>query len=197
MGDADNDTEHPDTTDEDLIAGIRDRDVHALEIFYDRYRVLAYSLCVRLLANPGDAEDVVQEAFMNVWRAAESYRPDRSTPRSWLLSVVHHRAIDKLRARQSRPIGVELDDALPIADRTDVWEEVESRLTGETVRDALQVLPPEQRETLELAYFGGYTQTQIAEMMKVPLGTVKGRMRIALHKLRSSLEGTQSPIGAE
>ncbi|HZU14381.1 MAG TPA: sigma-70 family RNA polymerase sigma factor [Chloroflexota bacterium] len=187
----------PEVSDEDLIAGIRDNDVRALEVFYDRYRVPAYSLCLRLLGNAGDAEDVVQEAFVNVWRAAGSYRMERSTPRSWLLSVVHHRAIDKLRARQSRPIGVELDDTLPLPDTTDVWREVESKLTGETVRTALRSLPDEQRETLELAYYQGYTQTQIAEMMQVPLGTVKGRMRLALHKLRSSLEGMQSPIGAE
>lgn len=188
-------SEHP--SDEELIASIQQRDVQALEQFYDRHRVLAYSLALRTLGNPGDAEDVVQEAFVNVWRSTGTYRRDRGPGRSWLLSIVHHRAIDKLRRRQSRPRSVELEDGLSIADPQDVWQQVSEALTGEDVREALATLPPEQRETIELAYFKGYTHTQIAQLMEVPLGTVKGRMRIALHKLKLTLESSSHGMAVE
>src|SRR5579871_1147782 len=140
-------------SDTDLLAAIQRKDVRALEAFYDRHRVLAYSLALRTLGSPGEAEDVVQEAFLNVWRASETYRPERSTPRSWLLSVVHHRAIDKLRARQSRPQPVALEEGMNLPDNNDVWRQVSEKLTGDDVRNALAQLPNEQRETIELAYF--------------------------------------------
>lgn len=178
-------------SDEELIAAIQRKDAHALEEMYDRQRVLAYSLALRLLGSPSDAEDVVQEAFLNVWRASGTYRPDRSGVRSWLMSIVHHRAIDKLRGRASRPQSVALEEGMNVPDASDVWREVAGNLTGEDMRRALGQLPVEQRETIELAYFQGYTHSQIAEIMRVPLGTVKGRMRIGLHKLKSLLDGTQ------
>lgn len=175
-------------TDEDLIASIRAKDVQALEAFYDRYRVLVYSLALRVLGNPRDAEDVIQEVFLNIWRSAGTYNPQRSTGRSWLLSVVHHRAIDKLRARQSRPQSVPMEMGLNAASSSNVWRDVSDNLTGEVVRDALLSLPREQARTIELAYFEGYSQHEIAESMQVPLGTVKGRMRLALQKLRTTLD---------
>lgn len=178
-------------TDEDLVVSIQRQDARALETLYDRYGVLTYSLALRVLGDPHDAEEVVQESFVNVWRAAKTYRSDRSSVRSWLLSIVHHRAIDKLRRRQSRIQPVALDDEMTIPDQADVWQEVAQRLTGDDIRRALGALPPEQRETLELAYFKGYTHSQIAQLMEVPLGTVKGRMRMGLHKLKSLLESTQ------
>jgi RNA polymerase sigma-70 factor, ECF subfamily len=183
--------------DDELIAAIQERDVRALELLYDRHRVLAYSLAVRSLGSPADAEDVVQEAFLNVWRAAATFRRDRSTPRSWILSIVHHRAIDKLRGRKSRVQPVALDEGMNVPDSADVWREVASNLNRDDVRHALQALPPEQRETIELAYFQGYTHVQISEMMEVPLGTVKGRMRIGLHKLKSLLEGSKPELAVE
>ncbi|PZS06540.1 MAG: RNA polymerase subunit sigma-24, partial [Chloroflexi bacterium] len=143
------------------------------------------------------AEDVVQEAFVNVWRAASTYNTRRSTPRSWLLSIVHHRAIDKLRGRQTRVQPVELDKGISVAGDGDVWREVSQNLTGQNVRLALQQLPREQRETIEMAYFKGYTQSQIAQLTEVPLGTVKGRMRIGLHKLKALLESSQSELAIE
>jgi RNA polymerase sigma-70 factor (ECF subfamily) len=184
-------------SDEELLASIQSKDVRALEEFYERHRVLAYSLALRSLGNPGDAEDVVQEAFINVWRASATYRPDRSSPRSWLLSIIHHRSIDKLRGRQSRPQPVALEEGMNAPDGADVWKEVSNNLTGEDVRTALAQLPAEQRDTIELAYFKGYTQSQIAQVMEVPLGTVKGRMRIGLHKLKSFLHHTQTELAID
>jgi RNA polymerase sigma-70 factor, ECF subfamily len=184
-------------SDEQLMASIQRRDVRALEALYDKHRVFAYALALRTVGNPSDAEDVVQEAFLNAWRAAETYRAERSNPRSWILSIVHHRSIDKLRGRQSRVQAVGLEEGMNAPDSADVWREVSENLTGEDVRQALQHLPNEQRETIELAYFQGYTHTQIAELMDVPLGTVKGRMRIGLHKLKSLLESSPSGLAIE
>lgn len=171
-----------------VLAAIARKDPAAMETFFDRYRVLCYSLALRVLADPQDAEDVVQEAFVNVWRSAPTYRPDASSPRSWLLSIVHHRCIDKLRNRRARPKVVDLDGGMHMSDGHDVWREVADSLTAEEVRTALGHLPEEQREAIELAYFGGLTQTQIATRMAVPLGTVKGRMRLGLHRLRELLQ---------
>lgn len=181
-------------SDEALLAAIQGRDVRALELLYDRHRVLAYSLALRALGSPSDAEDVVQEAFLNVWRAAATFRRERSTARSWILSIVHHRAIDKLRGRKSRVQPVALEEGMNVPDSANVWREVANNLNGEDVRQALQTLPPEQRQTIELAYFQGYTHSQISEVMNVPLGTVKGRMRIGLHKLKSLLEGSTTEL---
>ena len=183
--------------DQELIAAIQGRDVRALESLYDRHRVLAYSLALRILGSPGDAEDVVQEAFLNVWRSADTYRPERSSWRSWVLSIVHHRALDKLRGRQSRPLPVALEEGMDLPDTSDVWEEVARNLTGDDVRQALDRLPAEQRETIELAYFSGYTHTEIADRMGVPLGTVKGRMRIGLQKLKSVFENSQRELALD
>lgn len=183
--------------DETLMASIQERDVGALEQLYDRHRVLAYSLALRTLGNAGDAEEVVQESFLSVWRSAATYRPERSTPRSWLLSIVHHRAIDKLRGRQIRLQPVELEEGMNVPDQSDVWKDVSDALTGEDVRSALAELPAEQRETIEMAYFQGYTHTQIAQLTEVPLGTVKGRMRIGLHKLKALLEQTHAEMAVE
>lgn len=181
-------------TDEELIASIQRKDVQALEMLYDRHRIQAYSLALRMLNSPGDAEDVVQESFLSIWRSASTYRSDRNSGRSWLLSIVHHRTIDKLRGRQSRIQGVELEEGINTADAQDVLKEVINNLVGSDVQSALEQLPPDQRKTIELAYFRGYTHTQIAELMQVPLGTVKGRMRIGLHKLRALLESMRPEV---
>jgi RNA polymerase sigma-70 factor (ECF subfamily) len=184
-------------SDEELLASIQGKDAHALEMLYDRHRVLAYSIALRTVGNPGDAEDVVQEAFLNVWRAAGTYRAERSSARSWVLSIVHHRSIDKLRGRQSRIQATAIEEGMDIPDSSDVWQEVAANLTGEGVRQALQALPPEQRETIQMAYFQGFTHSQISEQMDVPLGTVKGRMRIGLHKLKALLEGSKTGMAID
>jgi RNA polymerase sigma-70 factor (ECF subfamily) len=184
-------------SDQELIAAIQGRDVSALETLYDRHRVLAYSLALRLLGSPGDAEDVVQEAFLNVWRSAGTYRAERSSGRSWVLSIVHHRAVDKLRGWQSRPSQVLLEEGMDLPDSGDVWSEVAQSLTAQDVQRALGRLPAEQRETIELAYFTGLTHGEIARQMGVPLGTVKGRIRIGLHKLKSVFENSQRELALD
>jgi RNA polymerase sigma-70 factor (ECF subfamily) len=162
----------------------------AMEMLYDRYSGLAYTLAFRVLNDAGAAEDVVQEAFLSVWRRASTYRSDRGSLRTWVCSIVHHRALDRLRGRAG---GARRDVALehapmPFTSVSDTWDKVADVLERETVRRALDQLSVEQRETIELAYFGGYSQTEISELMKVPLGTVKGRTRLALRKLRSLLQ---------
>lgn len=184
-------------SDEELLAAIQRKDVSALEQLYDRHRVLAYSLALRMLSNVSDAEDVVQEAFLNVWRAAGTYRPHRSGARSWLLSIVHHRSVDKLRSRQTRIQTGPMEEGMDVPGGSDVWREVADGLVADDVLHALQQLPREQRETIELAYFKGYTHSQIAELTHVPLGTVKGRMRIGLHKLKALLEGSQTGLAVD
>lgn len=165
-----------------------------MEAFYDRYSVLCFSLAVRMLGERQAAEDVVQEAFVNAWRAAETFDPRRSSARSWLLSIVRNRCVDKLRAGGSRPkfaVEAEIDER---PGSQDVWREVSDGLTSDRVRGALTELPAEQKETIELAYFGGLTQMEIAERMNVPLGTVKGRIRIGLGRLRGLLAGMEPDL---
>lgn len=168
-------------------------DVDALAVLYDRYGSLAYSVALRILGDPAMAEDVVQESFLKLWKSAQAFDPARGSLRSWLVASVRNRAIDQLRGRgRNERQEVELDTAagVPGADvRTDPWREVSMSLERDAVTEALQRLPADQKQAIELAYYGGYSQREIAEMSKVPLSTVKGRMRLALEKLHSYLEG--------
>ena len=178
----------PQPSDDALLAALARRDLTALAALYDRYGRLAYSLAYRILGESEGAEDVVQDAFLSAWRGAESYRRERGKPRAWLLSIVHHRAVDVLRRKTTfRPAPLEAAETRPSEEDTAVAAErnVEQR----SVRDALERLPQAQRRTIELAYFGGYTHVELSELMGVPLGTVKGRMRIGLQKMRRALEG--------
>lgn len=177
-------------SDEALIAALARRELGALATLYDRYGRLAYSLAYRILGESEGAEDVVQDAFLSAWRGAHSYRRERGNPRSWLLSIVHHRAVDILRRKTTfRPAPLEVAEAQPSDEDTAV--SAERNVEHRTVRDALEALPPAQRRTIELAYFGGYTHVELSELMGVPLGTVKGRMRIGLQKMRRALERSQ------
>lgn len=181
-------------SDEELLAAITRREEGAIAALYDRYGGLAYGLAYRILGERGLAEDVVQDAFLSVWRRAISFQTGRGSVRTWLLSIVHHRAIDRVRgtagrARQDAPLD-ELDRAVSAEDP---WREVDTSLQRDVLKQGLAALPDSQRQTIELAYFDGYTQHQIAEMMAVPVGTVKGRMRLGLQKLRGVLVG----IGVE
>ena len=177
-------------SDEELLAAVGRREEAAVAALYDRYGRLAFSLAYRILGDQGAAEDVVQDAFLSVWRRAASFQPGRGSVRTWLLSIVHHRAIDRLRGTAGR---ARRDTALEEVDRVaaldDPWRDVELTLQRDVLRKGLATLPEEQRRTIELAYFGGYTQTEIAGAMGVPIGTVKGRMRIGLQKLRALLSG--------
>jgi RNA polymerase sigma-70 factor, ECF subfamily len=161
-----------------------------VEMLYDRYSGLAYTLAFRVLNDAGAAEDVVQEAFLSIWRRASTYRSDRGSLRTWVCSIVHHRALDWLRGRAGRARqDVALEHApVAVTSVSDTWDRVASDLERDEVGRALTELSVEQRETIELAYFGGYSQAEISELMNVPLGTVKGRTRLALRKLRGVLD---------
>ncbi|MBV8082604.1 MAG: sigma-70 family RNA polymerase sigma factor [Candidatus Eremiobacteraeota bacterium] len=181
-----------DVTDEQLMAALALSDLHALDALYDRYAKPAFALAYRIVGDRGGAEDVVQDAFLSAWRQAKSYRRERGSPRTWLMSIVHHRSIDRLRANASSGGTLSLDE-LPDgpAEAPGVWQQVWAGLRGDAVRRALEQLPPEQKKSIELAYFSGYTQSEIAGLMGVPLGTVKGRMRMGLQKLRAWLEAPE------
>jgi len=174
-------------TDDALIGALAGRDLTALAVLYDRYGRVAYALAYRILGEPEAAEDVVHDGFLSAWRGAGSYRSERGNVRGWLLSIVHHRAVDVLRRKTTfRPAPLEVAEQRP-ADE-DTAEEATRNVEHATVRAALEALPQAQRRTIELAYFGGYTHVELAEIMGVPLGTVKGRMRIGLQKLRRALD---------
>jgi RNA polymerase sigma-70 factor (ECF subfamily) len=163
----------------------------ALGALYDRYGKPAYSLAYRMLGDVQAAEDAVQEAFINIWRRSGSFSTTRGTARTWIMAVVHHRAIDVGRKRRGivpRELPLELE-RLPEA-LSDTWLEVSNTLDGELLRRCLAMIPKEQRETIELAYFEGYTQREISELKDIPLGTVKGRIRIGMAKLRGLLQET-------
>jgi RNA polymerase sigma-70 factor, ECF subfamily len=171
-----------------ILRRIVGRDPHGIELLYERYSGIAFALAYRLIGERGGAEDVVQEAFLNIWRQGGSYDTRRGTVRTWLLTIVHHRAIDQLRSARSKSrADTVIDDALPLPAKEDTWTEVVQGLEHERIRQAMATLPPEQRQVVDLAYYGGFTQTEIAQRVGIPLGTVKGRMRLALDKLRDLL----------
>ena len=172
--------------DHQLIEALAAKDIASLGALYDRYGRIAYTLVYRILGETETAEDVVQDAFLAAWRGAATFRRERGNARSWLLSIVHHRAVDVLRRKTAfRPAPLEAAGETPA--EADTAEEAARNVEGGSVRAALRALPEAQRRTIELAYFGGYTQSELAELMGVPLGTVKGRMRIGLQKMRRVL----------
>ena len=176
--------------DEELLAAIQQGDEGALAELYDRYGRLAFGLAYRILGERGTAEDVVQEAYLAVWRRSTSFRADRGSARAWLMSIVHNAAIDRRRGRFKRE-----QEAVPIDDLAfmletgadDAFAVVSEQIEAEQIRTALGSLPTEQREAIELAYFGGFTQQEISDRTGTPLGTVKSRMRLGFLKLRSLL----------
>jgi len=146
---------------------------------------------MRVLGDPARAEDAVQDAFMNVWRRASSFDPERGSLRAWLLTSVRNRCIDYLRGRGSHERQEQelLPEVVSSQSASDPWREVALSLERTTVREAMASLPSEQRQVVEMAYFGGYSQAEIADLTRVALGTVKGRMRLALEKMSSYLRG--------
>lgn len=178
-------------SDQAVAARIQAGDVDGLAAAYDAYGEVAFSVALRVLGDRQRAEDVTQETFLKLWTSAASFDADRGSLRSWLLTMVRNRAIDALRGRGAHERAeLPLFDTHP-ADQSggDPWRVVAAELEAGAVREALASLPVEQRQVVELAYYGGYTQREIAGVTRVPLGTVKGRMRLALEKLHSYLSG--------
>jgi RNA polymerase sigma-70 factor (ECF subfamily) len=175
----------------ELMRQVAAGEIGGLETLYDRYHSMAYALALRITTETGLAEDVVQDSFLGVWRNASRYAVDKGSVRGWLLAIVRHRAIDAMRRqRASVAIGDGADEAVPAAlTLPDIWPEVAGRLDAEQIRRAMTALPPAQRDVLELAYFDGLTQREIAERTHAPLGTVKSRIRLGLASLRDQLVG--------
>jgi RNA polymerase sigma-70 factor, ECF subfamily len=183
-----------DDADRAVLGRIATGDMHALEELYDRYKTMAYSIAYRITNDATLAEDVVQEAFLGAWRNASRYLEGRGSVKTWLLSIVHHRAIDAVRRRRPTTDLPEREDVPPPQLRLpDVWAEVSADLDAEAVRRALGALSDVQREAIELAYYGGLTQQEVAERTSTPLGTVKSRMRLGLLAMRRALEEEGSP----
>jgi RNA polymerase sigma-70 factor (ECF subfamily) len=163
-------------------------DLGALERLYEHYGAMSYSIAYRITGDSTAAEDVVQEAFLGAWRNAARYADGRGTVRTWLLSIVHHRAIDAIRRRRPTTELPEAETGFPPSlTMPDTWTEVAAGLDRASIHAALARIPDVQREAIELAYFNGLTQTEIAERTGVPLGTVKGRLRLGLDGLRAAM----------
>jgi|SRR5215217_2566682 len=175
--------------DEDLMQLVLRGTAPAFEVIYERHASAAFSLAYRIVGTRNGAEDATQEAFLNIWRSGARYDRTRGSVRTWLLGIVHHRAIDFVRrsgVHARRRAGDEgIEERFEASERTDV--EVARRDEAKAVRAALETLPDDQLRVIELAYFGGFTHTEIAAMVDAPVGTVKGRMRLGLRKLRDRL----------
>ena len=178
-----------DLADEEVMQLVQGGNPRAFELLYDRHGGAAFSLAYRMVGNRVTAEDVTQEAFLSIWRSRLRYDEARGSVRTWVLGIVHNRAIDALRRsfvhdrRRETMEGVEERHEAP--ERTEV--EAARREEARSIRSALETLPDEQRRTIELAYFGGFSHSQIAELLEEPIGTVKGRMRLGLDKMRRQL----------
>jgi RNA polymerase sigma-70 factor (ECF subfamily) len=178
-----------DLADEELMQMVRRGQAAAFEVVYDRHADAAFSLAYRMCGQRALAEDVVQEGFIALWRSGARYDPNRGSVRTWILGIVHNRAIDALRRRTVRDRGRIGDESLaermPSPDRTEL--EFARRDEAREIREALGQLPQEQSRVIELAYFGGLTHVEIASILDAPVGTIKGRMRLGLAKMRMAL----------
>ena len=184
--------DYEDLGDHQLINRIASSEKDALEALYSRYSASVYSLAMYMLRQHALAEEATQEIFLNIWLKAGSFKPERGEPRSWIMSVAHHKIVDLIRARRrtltvTDPADYESLDLLP-AKQVSTEEEVEGNLDRERILEALSLLPNAQREVLLLAYFEGYSQSEMAKKLNQPLGTIKTRVRLAMQKLRTLLE---------
>jgi RNA polymerase sigma-70 factor, ECF subfamily len=175
--------------DEELMQLVYRGNAAAFEVIYDRHADAAFSLALRMCRQRALAEDVVQEAFLSLWRSGARYDRARGSVRTWTLGIVHNRAIDAIRRRAVRDRGVVSDEGIeeriPARERTEL--EFARRDEAREIREALGQLPEEQSRVIELAYFGGLTHVEIATMLDIPIGTIKGRMRLGLTKMRMAL----------
>jgi RNA polymerase sigma-70 factor, ECF subfamily len=180
--------------DEELMEKVAGNDADAFEVVLERHSDAAFSLAYRICGRRSLAEDIAQEAFLSVWRSGARYDRARGSVRTWTLGIVHNRAVDALRRsgvherRRASDEGIE--ETLQAPERTD--SQVLDKAVSQEIRGALGELPPEQRRVIELAYFGGFTHLEIASILGTPVGTVKGRMRLGLQKLRGHLQGWET-----
>jgi RNA polymerase sigma-70 factor, ECF subfamily len=180
--------------DEELMELVAGNDADAFEVILERHADAAFSLAYRMCGRRSLAEDVTQEALLAMWRSATRYDRSRGSVRTWALGIVHNRAVDALRRssvherRRASDEGIE--ESLEAPERTDA--QAIGNAASHEIRGALEELPLEQRRVIELAYFGGFTHIEIASMLDTPVGTVKGRMRLGLHKLRKHLDGWEA-----
>jgi RNA polymerase sigma-70 factor (ECF subfamily) len=181
--------------DEDLISLVEAADAEAFATLYDRHSRAAFSLAYRMMGERQASEDLTQDAFLKVWRGASSYRADRGSVRTWILSIVHNRGIDQIRSQASRRRTQErVEASAPRSQPSEAFAEAWRNSQRDQIREALNTLPPEQLKILELAYFSGYTHVQISDVLDLPLGTVKGRMRLGLKKIRDYFESRSAAV---
>jgi RNA polymerase sigma-70 factor (ECF subfamily) len=175
-----------------LLARVADGDSRALDTLYDRYSRVVYGVALRILGQAELAEDVVQETFWRVWRRSQTFQSGRGQVASWIFGIAHNLSVDELRRQRSRPRPVYDTDETPVLrdiedDRMDVAAEAIENERGRLIGAALQQISADQREAIELAYFGGLSQSEIAERLQSPIGTIKTRIRLGLRKLRDVL----------
>ena len=181
--------------DEDLISLVEAKDAQAFATLYDRHSRAAFSLAYRMMGERQAAEDLTQESILKLWRGAASYRSERGSVRTWILSIVHNRGIDQLRSMASRRRTQEkVELSAPTSEASEAFEKSWRNSQRDQVRQAMKALPQEQLKVLELAYFSGYTHVEIAQLLEVPLGTVKGRMRLGLQKIRGYFESQDMAV---
>jgi RNA polymerase sigma-70 factor (ECF subfamily) len=181
--------------DEDLMQLVAGGDPRAFETIYERHATAVFSLAYRICGVQGTAEEVAQDAFLTIWRSGARYDRTRGSVRTWLLGIVHNRAIDMLRRsavhERRRAADEQAAAGLEAPEQTDA--EAVRRETARSVRAVMEELPSEQRRVVDLAYFGGFTHEEIARILDAPVGTIKGRMRLALEKMRSSMADSEVP----
>jgi RNA polymerase sigma-70 factor (ECF subfamily) len=181
--------------DEDLISLVEAADAEAFATLYDRHSRAAFSLAYRMMGERQSSEDLMQDAFLKVWRSASSYRAERGSVRTWILSIVHNRGIDQIRSQASRRRTQDkIEASAPRSQPSEAFVETWRNSQRDQVREALNTLPPEQLKILELAYFSGYTHVEISDLLRLPLGTVKGRMRLGLKKIRDYFEARDAAV---
>jgi len=179
---------HAHLSDEALVALVARGDEDALAELYDRVSRVAYGLALRVLRDERHAEDAVQEAFLQVWRSAATFRAERAKASTWILTLVHRRAVDLVRREERRQADPLTDDSAAGEAPEQTEEAAWLRFERERVQSALRQLPDVQREALELAYYGGFSQSELADRLGVPLGTIKSRMFAGLARLRELLD---------